>query len=147
MARPTIIDGSCHCGNISYTLHWPSFAGEIPVRECGCSFCRKHGGAWTSNRDSKLEVEIREQSHVSEYQFGTATAEFLICARCGVAPLVTSNIDGTLYAVVNTNTFDSQEPLSFSRSSANFDGEEVSSRLARRKRNWIPDVKFSRTGG
>jgi hypothetical protein len=87
-----------------------------------------------------------DQSHVSEYRFGTATAEFLICSKCGVVPLATSDIDGVLYAVVNTNTFNDEDKSMLSRSATDFDGEEVGDRLARRQRNWISVVIFSRFG-
>jgi len=32
------------------------------------------------------------------------------------------------------------------RAAANFEGEDVESRLARRKRNWIADVRISEAG-
>ena len=136
------IEASCHCGNIRFSLHWPKTSMEISVRECGCTFCRKHGGAWTSNRNSSLEVNIDDQSLVSEYQFGTATAVFHVCKRCGVVPLVTSNIDDNVYAVINTNTFNNSAQLTFSRSTTDFSGEDVGDRLSRRKQNWINDVQI-----
>jgi hypothetical protein len=63
-----------------------------------------------------------------------------VCTRCGVAPVVTSAIDGRLYAVVNVNAFEGVAPSLLRRSSASFDGEATDDRLARRQRNWIPDV-------
>ncbi len=146
MARLTRIDGGCHCGNIRYILHWPVDTTEIPVRECGCSFCQKHGGAWTSSTDATLDVAVSNKSLVTEYRFGTATAEFLVCSRCGIVPLVSSDIAGDLYAVVNTNTFDSPRNLSFSRSASDFEGEDIGDRLARRKRNWISGVVITESG-
>jgi len=138
--RTQAIEGSCHCGNIRYVLHWPGLSSEIPVRECGCTFCQKHGGAWTSNRAASLTTTIEDRSRVSRYKFGTATANFYVCSTCGVVPFVTSEIDDALYAVVNTNSFDDGGALNFSRSSTDFSGEDVDARLERRKQNWIPDV-------
>ncbi len=140
----TRIVGSCHCENIRYTLDWPNLLADIPVRECGCTFCRKHGGAWTSNREAALRIIITDQSLVSAYQFGTATAIFHVCGKCGVVPFVTSEIDDHLYAVVNTNTFGHMTELRFSRSSTDFEGEGAGDRLERRRHNWIPDVQVSR---
>jgi hypothetical protein len=140
----TRIEGGCHCGNIRFDLHWP--LPEIPVRDCGCSFCQKHGGAWTSHPQAALEISIVDRSLISKYRFGTATAEFQVCSFCGVVPLVTCNLDDKLYAVVNTNAFDGSVHLTFSRASANFDGEELGDRIARRKRNWISDTKFVEAG-
>ncbi len=137
------IDGSCHCGNIRYVLHWPEASAEIPVRECGCTFCRKHGGAWTSHRDAELAVVLNDNTAVSTYRFGTSTAEFYVCSRCGAVPFVTSDIEKHLYAVVNVNTFEVVDSSSLPRSSANFDGEDTAGRLERRKRNWISNVRIS----
>jgi hypothetical protein len=137
------IEASCHCGNIRFSLHWPTASVDIQVRECSCTFCQKHGGAWTSNRESSLEVSIDDRSLLSEYQFGTATAVFHVCKRCGVVPLVTSEIDGHVYAVVNTNTFNNKGQFTFSRSATDFEGEGVGDRLDRRSRNWISVVRFS----
>src|SRR5664279_5175085 len=86
------LTGKCHCGNIAFALAWAGSATEIPARACGCSFCVKHGGVWTSNPKSSLTVTIRDPSLVSRYAFGTQTATFHVCARCGAVPLVTSEI-------------------------------------------------------
>lgn len=138
----TPIAGKCHCGNIAFVLQWPAPPAEIAARACDCDFCVKHGGVWTSRPDAALEATIRDPSAVSRYRFGTGTAEFLVCARCGVAPLVTCEIDGHLRAVVNVNTFEGIDPASIPRSSATFEGEEVGLRMARRQRNWIGSVRI-----
>jgi len=136
------IDGTCHCGNIRFFLRWPESEVDIPVRKCSCTFCRKHGGAWTSHRRSQLTVIIADHALVSKYRFGTKTADFYVCSICGVAPFVLSEINENLYAVVNINTFENAYSLSFSGSATNFDGEDEGSRLERRVRNWIPNVLF-----
>jgi hypothetical protein len=102
----------------------------------------KHGGVWTSYPSGALEVLVKNPSLVSKYAFGTRTAEFHTCARCGVVPVVTSRIDAHLYAVVSVNAFDGVDPSLLRRAPANFDGEGTDTRLARRKRNWIADVGF-----
>ena len=143
MLEQTHINGACHCGNIRFDLRWPKSESEIPVRECGCTFCQKHGGAWTSNRDSELAVSFADESLVSRYRFGTATADFYVCSKCGVVPFVLSAIEKDLYAVVNVNTFEGVDSLSLVRSPASFDGEDTANRLERRKRNWIANVRIS----
>jgi len=132
--------GSCHCANISFSLQWPGEAAEIPARSCGCTFCVKHGGVWTSHPQARLAVRISSAGDVARYNFGTGTADFLVCARCGVAPLVISRIEGATYAVVNVNTFDGVERARLRSQPASFEGEDVQSRLDRRRRNWIADV-------
>lgn len=137
-----LIPGKCHCGNIAFTLAWDPDPVEIPARACGCSFCVKHGGVWTSYPRGVLKVAVQDRRRVSAYAFGTKTAEFHVCASCGVVPVVTSRIDGRLYAVVSVNAFENVDPARLRRAPANFDGEGEGERLERRKRNWIGAVEF-----
>jgi hypothetical protein len=88
-------------------------------------------------------VAIADPPNVSRYVFGTKTAQFHICAKCGVVPVVTSEIDGKTYAVVSVNALQGVDRSLLKHASATFDAENEQSRLARRKRNWIPSVRFS----
>lgn len=137
------IRGRCHCGNISFTLAWEPDPVEIPARACDCTFCVKHGGVWTSNPAGRLRVAIGDESAVSRYAFGTRTAIFHICERCGVPPLVTSEIDGVTYAVVNVNTFEGVDRARLKPAAVTYEGEDQASRLARRKQRWIGSVTFT----
>jgi len=136
------IRGRCHCGNISFRLDWDPDPVEIPARSCDCTFCMKHGGTWTSYPAGRLEVAIEDPALVSRYEFGTKTATFHVCARCGIVPVVTSDLDGRTYAVVSVKAFENVDPSMLKPGPVSFDGEGVESRLARRKRNWIADVRF-----
>lgn len=138
-----VFTGSCHCGNISFTLDWRPDPVEIPARACGCSFCVKHGGMWTSCPTGQLRVTLRKPERVSRYAFGTKTADFHVCRDCGVVPVVTSLIEGRLYAVVSVNALDPVATLQLGRKSASFDGESEGDRLTRRRRHWIGDVAFA----
>ena len=138
--QAVLISGKCHCGNISFALDWRPEPSEIPARACTCSFCAKHGGVWTSCPSGALQVRIEDRSRVSRYAFGTKTAQFHICTACGVVPVVSSRIDGRLYAVVSVNAFENVEPSLLRRAPASFDAESEETRLARRRRGWIPDV-------
>ena len=141
-----LLNGKCHCGNIAFELDWPGDAPEIPARACDCSFCVKHGGVWTSNPESRLDVVIRDASHVSKYDFGTRTATFHVCTTCGAVPLATSEIAGHRYAVVNVNVMENVDSTRLRRTASHFDGEDIDSRLARRSRNWIADVRIAGAG-
>ena len=101
-----------------------------------------HGGVWTSNPTAALDVTIRDASLVSIYTFGTQTAQFHICSRCGTVPLVTSDVAGHRYAVVNVNVLENVERAWLRPGVANFEGESIGSRLERRTRNWIADVRI-----
>jgi hypothetical protein len=136
------IQGSCHCGNIRFELTWERAPSTIPARACGCGFCTKHGGVWSSDPAASLAVSVREPALVSKYEFGTATAEFHLCGRCGIVPVVTSTIDDHVYAVVSVNAFDNVPEALLDRRPVDFNGEDVASRLARRQRGWIANVRF-----
>ncbi len=134
------IHGSCHCGNIRFTLDWPAAGGPIGVRACGCSFCQKHRGVWTSHPDGPVRLACDDLAKVHRYRFGTGTAEFYICANCGVAPIAASDIGGSSYAVVNVNCFDDVDRADLAETATDFEGEGTDDRLARRQRNWSPLV-------
>ena len=68
-----------------------------------------------------------------------------MCTACGVVPVVTSRIDGRLYAVVSVNAFENVERALLRPAPATFEGENEETRLSRRKRNWIADVQFEAT--
>jgi len=138
-----IVKGKCHCGNVAFELDWEGIAPQIQARACGCTFCVKHGGVWTSNPKGRLNVAIGDARLVSKYAFGTRTARFHVCTQCGVVPFVTSEIAKKLYAVVNVNAFENVDPSQLRRAGADFEGEEIEARLARRTRNWIPDVRIA----
>ncbi len=137
-----LIHGRCHCGNIRFELDWNPDPTEIPARACDCTFCTKHGGVWTSYPAGRLRVTTRRPPRVSTYAFGTKTAEFHVCADCGVVPVVTSRINERLYAVVNVNAFEGLDSGLLHRMPASFDGEDESARLERRTRRWIADVRI-----
>ncbi len=118
----------------------------MPARACTCSFCVKHGGVWTSCPTSSLVLDIAEPANVARYSFGTHTASFHVCTRCGVVPVVTNEIEGRVYAAVSVNALEDVVPSMLGRATSSFDGEGQEDRLARRKWNWIPEVRFVTAG-
>jgi hypothetical protein len=137
-----LIRGKCHCGNIALEMDWPDDAARIPARKCGCTFCVKHGGVWTSHPRARLALRVADNARVSEYAFGTRTATFHVCARCGAVPAATSEIEGRTYAVVNVNALEGVDPSRLDLAGLDFEGEDTASRLARRSRNWIGHVEI-----
>lgn len=142
-----LLHGQCHCGNIAFVLTWEPDPIAIPARACDCTFCTKHGAVWTSKPDGTLRVAIDQPSLASRYAFGTHTADFHVCARCGVSPLVTCDIDGATYAVINVNTLDGIDASLLDHRAASFAEETVDTKLARRKANWIGNVRFVQSLG
>ena len=127
------INGSCHCGNITFAFDWPGSEPRIPVRRCSCALCTKHRAVWTSHPDGRFQLRIADDSPVRRYRFGTKTADFHTCLTCGVIPIVTCLIEGTRYAVVNANTFDNVDRAELVETATDFEGETTENRLARRR--------------
>lgn len=137
MPASELISGQCHCGNVRFVVEWPATV-TLTGRECGCGFCRRHGSAWTSHPEALARVELNRPAQITRYRFGHETAEFYLCAVCGIAPFVTCDVEGTTRAVININTFESHDPLTIPRVATHFDDEAQDERLARRGRNWTP---------
>ena len=58
--------------------------GKMPLRSCSCAFCRSHGTRTVSDRDGAAEITASDWSLVERYRFGSRTADYLLCRRCGV---------------------------------------------------------------
>jgi hypothetical protein len=82
-----LIDGKCHCDNIAFVLDWPGVPAEIVARACSCTFCVKHGGVWTSNRDARLSATLHSPTLVSKYTFGTRLRRFMFVLAVARYPL------------------------------------------------------------
>ena len=134
---PGSIHGRCHCGNLGYTLHWPA-ATAPTLRACGCDYCSRHGALWTSHPDAPVTLTINDPELVLPYRFATASADFLVCRRCGILTLTRCTLDDGARTVVNANTFETLAVAHCTRIATDFDGEDTAQRLARRQRNWSP---------
>jgi hypothetical protein len=110
------------------------------VRACGCRLCRKHAAVWTSHPQGSFQLAIADLAQTQRYQFGSKTADFHVCSRCGVIPIVTSLIAGRRYAVFNANAFEDVDRSQFVVGATDFEGESTTERLARRQRNWTPEL-------
>jgi len=137
------IAGSCHCGNIGFVLTWLPDPEIIQARVCSCSFCIRHGAVWTSCPSGSLDIRVGDESGVSNYVFGTKTARFLVCSVCGIVPVALSRLDGKDYAVVNVNTFAGMDRSRIESAPISFDSEDIQTRLSRRRKNWIANVRFN----
>ena len=134
------LTGACHCGAIDVALKVEDDTPLSP-RHCGCSFCQKHGSLYISVPSGRLTIALTEPDRVSRYSFGHETATFLVCGRCGVMAAAVCEMEGRLHAVLNANLL--SPPLAVDRASvliADYEAEDVTGRLARRKQRWISNV-------
>ncbi|HEY6006553.1 MAG TPA: hypothetical protein VIV57_26980 [Anaeromyxobacter sp.] len=130
--------GRCHCGNLSVTFDASQNAGRLPLRKCGCTFCRRHGATRVTDPAGSLEVRIADAELISRYRFGLETSELLICRRCGVHVAAVCVIDGATYASLNCNVLDERAAFTQPALPVDYDEENVADRLARRRRAWTP---------
>lgn len=78
------IEGTCHCGNLSFSLDTAHSQTTIRARACDCAFCSRHGARCYSDPEGTVAIVARDAALLQRYRFGHATADFLICRRCGV---------------------------------------------------------------
>ena len=130
--------GRCHCGNIEVSFEATRSASELQLRECACSFCRRHGAAGVSDPSGKVEITLRAPGEVSRYRFGLRTADFLVCRACGVYVGAVCSIEGVTYAVLNASVLDERAAFTRPPVHEDFEGETAAERMTRRRRTWTP---------
>jgi hypothetical protein len=134
--------GSCHCGNVEFTLFTEKSADDLVPRRCSCSMCRRHGASYISDPGARLVLRYRDPSLLSVYRFGHGTAQWIICSRCGVLTAVLSEIDNRLRAVVRVQSM-VEHTFRAAETPTDFEAESVAGRLDRRARTWIGTVEVS----
>ena len=130
--------GGCHCQNITVQLKLSKLPAEVPLRSCSCAFCRSHGTRTVSDRDGAAEITASDWSMVERYRFGSRTADYLLCRRCGVYVGAVCRTSAGLRAVVNVNCLDDRAAFTQTPAAPDYDGEATDDRLARRANNWMP---------
>jgi hypothetical protein len=130
--------GGCHCGNISVQLRLSRAPDQMPLRSCSCSFCRAHGTRTLSDRDGEAEITVADWSLAEKYRFGSRTADYVLCRRCGVYVGAVCETNSGLRAVINTNCLDDRAAFTQPPAAPDYDGESANVRLTRRATNWMP---------
>lgn len=138
--RAPMLTGGCHCGNIHVRLHLTKPPHEASLRSCACSFCRAHATRTVSDPAGLFQVAADDWSLVVPYRFGSRTADYLVCQRCGVYVGAVCETTAGLRAVVNTHSLDQRAAFTQAPSAPDYEGEATNARLARRAVNWTPTV-------
>jgi hypothetical protein len=131
-------EGRCHCGNLTVTFETALDPARIPLRACGCSFCRLHGVTSVTDPAGRLELRAAHPDLVSRYQFGLRASEFFVCARCGVYVAAVATIDGASYASLNANVLQDRAAFTQPTEPVDYGRESAVQRTARRRRGWTP---------
>ena len=132
--------GGCHCGNVKVRVRLNLPPLENRLRSCACSFCRAHGTRTVSDPHGLAELWAQDWSLVERYRFGSRTADYLVCRRCGVYLGAVCDTSAGTRSVINTNCLDDRAAFSQEPVRPDYDGEAIEARLARRAANWMPTV-------
>jgi hypothetical protein len=128
--------GTCHCEAIGFRYETAIAPSAWTMRACACRFCRCHAAATTSDPQGSLQLTCRDAAQLVRYRFGLGTADFCLCARCGVY-LAAITADGG-FGILNTHALvDRSLPLAAPQSMS-YDGETTAARIERRHRHWTP---------
>jgi hypothetical protein len=130
--------GSCHCGNVRVAFETRTSPEQTQIRLCQCSFCRKHAARAAADPAGHLRIDVADAGGLTRYRFGLATADFLVCGRCGVYVAAVMFADDGAYAVLNVSVLDDRERFSHAGVPLVYDEEDVATRTARRKQRWTP---------
>lgn len=132
--------GGCHCGSITVSLRLSIAPDQALLRSCTCGFCRAHGTRTVSDRAGVVELRAADWALVERYRFGSGTADYMICRRCGVYVGAVCATRSGLRAVVNVNCLADRAAFTRVPAAPDYDQESTEARLDRRAANWMPAV-------
>lgn len=107
--------GSCHCGDVQFSVEAPEI---IEADLCNCSVCKKSGYLHLIVPHCHFKL-LKGQDKLIEYNFNSNVAKHFFCRRCGIKSfyIPRSNPDGidinvncldTLAKQINISDFDGQ---------------------------------------
>jgi hypothetical protein len=130
--------GGCHCGNIHVRLRLSKSPQQTPLRACACSFCRAHMTRTVADMAGHFTLSAGDWSLVEPYRFGSRTADYMVCRRCGVYVAAICETVAGPRAVVNINCLTDRAAFTQQPNATNYDGETEATRLSRRATHWMP---------
>lgn len=138
MRNPMLLLGQCHCGNVEVAFETSAAVDELSLRICSCSFCSKQGARYASDPHGEVRIIVHDETDLIRYRFGLATADFLICKRCGIYVGATFSGEGATYAVLNVNALGRADELTRLPIRFDYHNETIEERTARRTATWTP---------
>jgi len=124
--------GGCHCGNLHLKVRLAKPPADSALRACGCPFCRAHNTRTVADPEGLAEIAASDWSLVELYRFGTRTADYVVCRRCGVYLGAVCDTAAGTRAVINVQQPGGPRRLHPGADANDYDGETVEQRLARR---------------
>jgi hypothetical protein len=107
------------------------------VRACQCGFCRRHGARAVSDPAGRAVIEASEAALI-RYRFGLGTADYLLCANCGVYLAAVMTEGDRSWSVIVVHVLDDAESFSRPAVPMVYDAEDEAARRARRRARWTP---------
>ena len=130
--------GHCHCENLRVHLRLTKPPAENRLRSCDCSFCRAHGTRTVSDPNGQVAINASDWSLMERCRFGSRTADYLLCRRCGVYIGAVCETPMGFRAVINTLCLRDRAAFLQEAEQPDHENEAIDKRLARRAANWTP---------
>lgn len=135
----TLHTGSCHCGGVTVEFETATDPADIPLRECQCGFCRRHGAISATDPTGRIRYLENRPGAMKRYQFGMKSADYILCNDCGVYLGAVMTEGGTdTYATTNIRTYADRELFTTEPSPIVYEEEGLDARRARRRERWTP---------
>ncbi len=143
MNEPThTFSGHCHCGAISMELAFTQDAEEMQVRSCQCDFCIRQGSLTVSEAAGRAVITV-EADQLTTHSFGSQTAQFLICSRCGVYAGAIMADGDELLSIANARGLGIEAFSHRLGTQMTHDDETTPDRIDRRRQRWTPtEINF-----
>ncbi|WP_138470241.1 GFA family protein [Poseidonocella sp. HB161398] len=97
---------TCHCGAVELEVELCQTLES--AQRCDCSFCRRRGAATVSAPLDGLRV-LKGQEVLTQYSWGTGTAQHWFCSVCGIYTHHRRRSDPTKYGI-NLGTLEGVNP-------------------------------------
>jgi hypothetical protein len=133
-----VLAGGCHCGNLRLRYTTGQVPEETVPREDGCGFCRRHGVLSTSDPAGEVVFDVADPAALVRYRFAHRTADYLICAQCGVYVAAEVSVGDDAWAVLNIRALDDAARFILPSRVVDWDHEDAAARIKRRIANWTP---------
>lgn len=130
--------GACRCGALGYNYTTALSPADWPVHACECSFCQRHGTLSTSDPAGAVEISVNDAAALERYRFGLATADFLLCKRCGDYVAATIETSRGARAIINLKLLQDYPPDLPPPKSVSYEDEIRADRIRRRAAQWTP---------
>jgi len=99
--------GSCHCGNVRYSV---SLDLSAPAVSCNCSICGRSGSLLTFVPAAQFTLE-RGEDALTDYQFNKKIIHHLFCSSCGVRSFARgTGPDGSAMVAINARCLEGVDP-------------------------------------